>query len=71
MKKYSYGSKLNLQRLKRQTILVPVTTDDGGDQVVDWDGLDGLGTELLDQVITQTNTALSKLVLLTTPPSHT
>lgn len=55
--KYSYGSKLNLQRLKRQTILVPVTTDDTGNQVVDWDGLDRLGAELVDHVITHTQSA--------------
>lgn len=69
--KYSYGSKLNLQRLKRQTILVPVTTDDTGNQVVDWDGLDRLGAELLDHVITHTHTALSRLALLTTAPFRT
>lgn len=56
--KYSYGSKLNLQRLNRQTILVPVTTDDAGNQVVDWDGLDRLGAELLGHVITHTHSAI-------------
>lgn len=69
--KYSYGSKLNLQRLNRQTILVPVITDEDGNQVVDWDGLDRLGAELLEQVVTRAHTALSKLAQLTTTPSRT
>ena len=56
--KYSYGSKLNLQRLNRQTIMVPVTTDENNNQVVDWDGLDQLGLELLEQVITHTHSAV-------------
>lgn len=55
--KYSYGSKLNLQRLKRQTVLVPTITRADGTKEVDWDGMHRLGTELLNQVITNTLSA--------------
>lgn len=55
--KYSYGAKLNLARLVRQTIMVPVTTDDSGDQLVDWEGMTRLGEELMAQAITHTHSA--------------
>lgn len=41
--KFNYGVKLNLSRLYRQTIMVPVTQS--GE--VDWDGMDTLGRELM------------------------
>lgn len=51
--KYSYGVKLNLSRLNRQTIMVPVKIADGGHShaadgavSVDWDGMAALGEEL-------------------------
>lgn len=56
--KYSYGSKLNLQRLNRQTIMVPVLADEHGNQIVDWGGLDRLGAELLDPVIARAHGAV-------------
>ncbi|WP_018133878.1 restriction endonuclease subunit S [Acaricomes phytoseiuli] len=37
--KYSYGAKLNLARLVRQTAMLPVTTNDSSEQVVDWEGM--------------------------------
>lgn len=52
--KYNRGNAANVNRLSRQKIMVPVTTDETGNQVVDWDGLDRLGAELLDHVITHT-----------------
>lgn len=55
--KYSYGVKLNLARLKRQTAIFPVTTDDTGEQVVDWEGMTRLGEELMAQAITHTHSA--------------
>ena len=55
--KYSYGSKLNLQRLNRQTVMVPTTVESDGTIEADWDGMDRLGAELLDQVVTQTHSA--------------
>ncbi|WP_422563079.1 restriction endonuclease subunit S [Corynebacterium variabile] len=55
--KYSYGSKLNLQRLGRQTILVPVTSSDCSGQV-DWDGLNRLGVHLLSETIDQAQRAI-------------
>lgn len=44
--KFSFGYKLKLQRLKRQKIMVPVTTDDKGSIVIDWDGMDAYGLAL-------------------------
>jgi len=55
--KYNFGYKPNIQRLTNQDVMLPVTTDDNGNQVVDWDGLDRLGVELLDRVITHTHSA--------------
>ena len=55
--KYSYGSKLNLQRLNRQTVMVPTTVGSDGTIEADWDGMDRLGAELLDQVVTHTHSA--------------
>lgn len=56
--KYNFGYKPNIQRLTNQDVMVPVTTDGSGNQVVDWDGLDRLGAELLDHVITHTHSAI-------------
>ncbi|MDO5701056.1 MAG: restriction endonuclease subunit S [Bowdeniella nasicola] len=68
--KYSYGTKLNLQRLSRQTVVVPALTKRDGTIEADWDGMDRLGTELLDQVISsRAHTALARLASLTTTPS--
>ena len=45
--KFGFGYKLTLHRLRRQKIMVPVTTNLNGDQVVDWKGMTRLGDELL------------------------
>ena len=45
--KFGYGYKLTLTRLGRQKIMIPVTTNGDGAQVVDWDGLTRLGEELI------------------------
>ena len=51
--KYSYGAKLNLSRLMRQTVMIPVAKDNSGAQVVDWEGMTRLGEELLEDAVTQ------------------
>lgn len=45
--KFGYGYKLTLTRLGRQKIMIPVTINGDGAQVVDWDGLTRLGEELM------------------------
>lgn len=45
--KFGFGYKLTLHRLGRQKVMVPVTTDADGEQVVDWVGMTRLGMELL------------------------
>lgn len=45
--KFGHGYKLKLDRLERQKIMAPVTTNGDGKQVVDWDGMTRLGNELL------------------------
>lgn len=45
--KFGYGYKLTLTRLGRQKIVIPVTTNGDGAQVVDWDGLTRLGEKLI------------------------
>lgn len=47
--KYSYGFKLNLQRLNRQTILVPVIGN-RENRTVDWEGMEKYGRWLLKKV---------------------
>lgn len=71
MMKFQWGNGASLVRLRATRIMVPVTTDEDGTQVVDWDGLDRLGVELLDRVITHTHTAFARLALLTMTPSRT
>ena len=44
--KFSYGAKLNLQRLARTRIPVPVRLGDDGAEVVDWEGMDAVGNSL-------------------------
>ncbi len=44
--KFGFGYKLTLHRLSRQKIVAPVTTNDDGEQIVDWEGMTRLGDEL-------------------------
>jgi hypothetical protein len=44
--KYHRGNAINVGRLSRQKVMLPVTTDAHGEQVVDWEGMTRLGTEL-------------------------
>lgn len=47
MGKFSWGGNgATLGRLKKTRIMVPVTTDERGDTVVDWDGLTAYGRAL-------------------------
>lgn len=69
MMKFQWGNGASLVRLRVTRIMVPVITDENNSQVVDWDGLDRLGVELLGQVVT--HTALARLALLMTTPSRT
>ncbi|WP_186011069.1 restriction endonuclease subunit S [Burkholderia gladioli] len=45
--KFGFGYKLKVERLKRQKIMVPVKSRSDGAEVIDWDGLNQLGQELL------------------------
>lgn len=45
--KYSRGYAINEDRLSRQKILIPVTKDDAGKQVVDWERLTRFGKKLI------------------------
>ena len=44
--KFGFGYKLTLHRLSRQKVVVPVTTNADGEQIVDWEGMTRLGEEL-------------------------
>lgn len=44
--KFGFGYKLTLDRLTRQRVMVPVTTDESGDQVPDWEGMTAYGLAL-------------------------
>lgn len=71
MGKFQWGNGASLDRLGATRIMVPVTINGNGDHTVDWDGLDLLGAELLDVVVTRTHAVLSRLTALTTTPSRT
>lgn len=45
--KFGFGYKLTLHRLGRQKVMVPVTINADGEQIVDWVGMTRLGVELL------------------------
>ena len=47
MSKFQWGNGASLERLKVTRIMVPVTIDTNGEQVVDWEGMTRLGKELL------------------------
>ena len=60
--KFGFGYKLTLHRLSRQKVVVPVTTDADGGQVVDWAGMTRLGEELFqiaEERISKTRTSSS------------
>ena len=58
MGKFSWGGNgATLGRLKKTRIMVPALTAADGTIEADWDGMDRLGAELLDQVVTQTHSA--------------
>ncbi len=71
MGKFSWGGNgATLGRLKKTRIMVPALTAADGTIEADWEGMDRLGAELLDQVVTHTHTALAKLAAVTTTPSR-
>lgn len=55
--KFGFGYKLKLERLKRQRIMVPVKTNPDGTETIDWDGLNRLGRELLNEAKRQARSA--------------
>ncbi|MCQ9335030.1 restriction endonuclease subunit S [Corynebacterium phoceense] len=58
MGKFSWGGNgATLGRLKKTRIMVPAFTNDDGTIEVDWDGMDRLGAELLEQVVTHAHSA--------------
>lgn len=58
MRKFSWGGNgATLGRLRRTRVMVPSVSDADGDHLVDWDGLDSLGKEMLGDVIKHANAA--------------
>ncbi|RWZ61303.1 hypothetical protein ELQ92_09860 [Labedella populi] len=57
IEKFSWGHKASAGRLAKTRIMVPVTTDASGEQVVDWEGMNRLGEELMDRAITHAHSA--------------
>ena len=70
MSKFQWGNGASIARLQATRIMVPALTNADGTIEADWDGMDRLGAELLDQVITHTHTALARLAAVTTTPSR-
>ncbi|MFW0178321.1 restriction endonuclease subunit S [Rothia sp. P7208] len=57
MMKFQWGNGVSLDRLRVSHIMVPAIMNADGTVEADWEGMDRLGTELLDQVVTQTHSA--------------
>lgn len=57
MMKFQWGNGVSLDRLKATQIMVPATTNTEGSLVPDWEGMNRLGAELLNQVVTHTHRA--------------
>lgn len=70
MMKFQWGNGVSLARLQATRIMVPALANPDGTFEADWDGMDRLGAELLDQVVTHTHTALARLASLTTTRSR-
>lgn len=62
IEKFSWGYKSSAGRLAKTRIMVPVTADESGGQVVDWEGMTRLGEELMTQAVKHTqNTRTSDI----------
>ena len=57
MMKFQWGNGVSLARLQATRIMVPALANPDGTFEADWDGMDRLGAELLDQVVTHTHSA--------------
>lgn len=57
MMKFQWGNGASIARLQATRIMVPALTNADGTFEADWDGMDRLGAELLDQVVTHTHSA--------------
>lgn len=57
MSKFQWGNGASIARLQATRIMVPALTAADGTIEADWDGMDRLGAELLDQVVTHTHSA--------------
>lgn len=55
--KFNRGNAANAARLSRQHIMVPAVTNADGTLEADWKGMERLGTELLEDVLTHTRRA--------------
>lgn len=55
--KYNRGNAANARRLSRQYLMVPALIEPDDTIAPDWDGMDRLGAELLDHVLTHTHSA--------------
>jgi hypothetical protein len=57
MSKFQWGNGASIARLQATRIMVPALTAADGTIEADWDGMDRLGAELLDQVVTHAHSA--------------
>lgn len=57
MSKFQWGNGASIARLQATRIMVPVLTNADGTIEADWDGMDRLGAELLEQVVTHAHSA--------------
>lgn len=49
--KFSYANKLNLKRLSKQQVMVPIVRSPSGQVTPDWDGMEALGRELRQKTL--------------------
>lgn len=60
--KYHRGNAINVGRLSRQKIMIPVVTTADGSQIADWEGLTHLGIELFAGVAEEAHRALASVL---------
>ncbi|WP_165165423.1 restriction endonuclease subunit S [Corynebacterium qintianiae] len=59
--KYNRGFAANARRISRQRIMVPITVDDQGQTVPDWDGMTALGNELRKRTLQARDAAMATI----------
>lgn len=61
VEKFSWGHKASAARLRKTRIMVPVSTDSNGEQVVDWETLREFGSGIAEEIVARSRTVFQTL----------